>query len=43
MYFTGGTIIFDHGHGISSTIYAYERYKCRSWTKDKARVKLLEL
>ena len=24
LFYTGGTLIFDHGHGISTLVYAYE-------------------
>ena len=32
MYFTGGTIIFDHGHG-KHFVYAFERCERKSWSK----------
>ena len=38
MYFTGGTIIFDHGHGIS-TLYMHMRTLMSKLVKKLRRVK----
>ena len=41
MYFTGGTIIFDHGHGVS-TLYMHMKDINVKVGQKKNKVKLLE-
>ena len=37
LFYTGGTLIFDHGHGISIPLYAYAKDFRKEGTKSKTR------
>ena len=37
LFYTGGTLIFDHGHGISTLYMHMKDIKCKKRTKSKTR------